>query len=92
MGYSGSDLRSWLRCGESRTAAVILLIFSGSNFVLFTLVALPILISEMGNIDIHTVIGTALYCLAAITMYAAAKAVEATFKLHGPFKLDPPKH
>ena len=92
MGIIWIALALWLRYRESRTAAVILLILTGINLAILILVTGSLLISgQMGSMqtaDIHTVIDVAIFCMSVIFAYAAAKAVEATFKLHGRFNVE----
>ena len=70
-------LAAWLRYGKSRIAAVGLLAVASISMAV-TIAAQLNLITGGRNV-----------ILAAITLYAAAKAVEATFKLHGRFKTEP---
>lgn len=67
---------AWLRHGKSLIAAVGLLAQASISMVM-TIAAQLKLIKGGGNIF-----------LATIVLYAAAKAAEATFKLHGRFKSD----
>jgi GYF domain 2 len=68
---------AWLRYGKSRIAAVALLAQAGISMAI-TIAALLRLTTGGRNL-----------ILAAIVFYAAAKASEATFKLHGRFKTCP---
>ena len=70
--YAG--LAAWLRYGKSRVAAIVLVALTSVAMV-GTIVTLP----TTGGANVF---------LAAIVFFAAAKAVEAIFKLHGRFKTD----
>ncbi len=69
-------LAAWLRWGRSRTAAVLLLIIASIS-------AATTIMAQFKIID-----GGKNMILAAIVLWAAIKAVEATFKLRGRFKDD----
>jgi lysylphosphatidylglycerol synthetase-like protein (DUF2156 family) len=77
----------WLRYGKSRIAAVILL-FCAVFFSLFLLItsavqgALPMMFAA------GALFAVPFLCLSVPLLYAGAKAVEATFKLHSRFKSD----
>ena len=69
-------LAAWLKWGLSRTAAVLLLVVASISAVTTVLGQLKIMDGGKNMV------------LAAIVLWAAIKAVEATFKLRGRFKND----